>query len=80
MKAIRAGEAIFAGVALLAGAALPAGEAILAGAKYSGTKVQSHKCNQSSNLATTGGGLASYWRPTEILNARTMKFTITYDF
>ena len=36
--------------------------------------------NQSSNLAATGGGLASYWRPTEILNARTMKFTVTYDF
>jgi len=35
--------------------------------------------NQSSNLAP-GGGLASYWRPTEILNARTMKFTVTYDF
>ena len=36
--------------------------------------------NQASNLAATGGGLASYWRPTEILNARTMKFTVTYDF
>ena len=36
--------------------------------------------NQASNLAATGGGLASYWRPTEILNARTMKFTVSYDF
>ena len=36
--------------------------------------------NQASNLAATGAGLASYWRPTEILNARTMKFTVTYDF
>jgi hypothetical protein len=36
--------------------------------------------NPASNLAATGGGLASYWRPTEILNARTMKFTVSYDF
>jgi len=36
--------------------------------------------NPASNLAATGGGLASYWRPTEILNARTMKFTVAYDF
>ena len=35
--------------------------------------------NQSSNLAA-GGGLASYLRPTEILNARVMKFTVTHDF
>jgi hypothetical protein len=36
--------------------------------------------NQASNLTATGNALASYWRPTEILNARTMKFTVTYDF
>jgi hypothetical protein len=36
--------------------------------------------NQASNLAATGGGLASYLRPTEILNARATKFTVTYDF
>jgi hypothetical protein len=36
--------------------------------------------NQASNLALPNPGLASYWRPTEILNARTMKFTVSYDF
>jgi hypothetical protein len=36
--------------------------------------------NQASNLAVPGPGLASFWRPTEILNARTMKFTVAYDF
>ena len=35
--------------------------------------------NQSSNVAA-GGGLASYLRPTEILNARVLKFTVTHDF
>jgi hypothetical protein len=36
--------------------------------------------NQATNLAATGGGLASYLRPTEILNGRATKFTVTYDF
>jgi hypothetical protein len=35
--------------------------------------------NQASTVAPTGG-LASFWRPTEILNARVTKFTVTYDF
>jgi hypothetical protein len=34
--------------------------------------------NQSSNLAV-GGGLAAYRRPTDILNARVLKFTISFD-
>ena len=36
--------------------------------------------NQSTPLAATGGGLGSYLRPTEVLNARVLKFTISYDF
>jgi hypothetical protein len=38
--------------------------------------------NQASNVAGTPGNwsLASYWRPTEILNARVIKFTVAYDF
>ena len=35
--------------------------------------------NQASTL-TPAGGLASFWRPTEILNARVTKFTVSYDF
>jgi hypothetical protein len=35
--------------------------------------------NQQSTLTATNT-LASYWRPTEILNARTIKFTVSYDF
>jgi len=35
--------------------------------------------NQASTVAPNGG-LASFWRPTEILNARVTTFTVTYDF